>query len=130
MRAVDTNVLVRLFVNDDPKQFAAAAKALALEPIFIPKTVLVELEWVLRGVYGHSRSVIASIFDQLMLKADVEIEDDSVVARAMDWFKRGVDFADAIHLASSRHARSFVTFDAALRRRGSVLGLAPKTEEP
>jgi predicted nucleic-acid-binding protein len=130
MRAVDTNVLVRLFVNDDPKQFAAATQALAAEPVYIPKSVLVELEWVLRAVYGHSRTVIGPILEGLMSKADVEIEDDKAVSRALDWFKRGMDFADAVHLASSRHVRSFLTFDAALRRRVTVLGAAPRAEEP
>lgn len=130
MRAVDTNVLARLFVSDDPKQFVAARQALAQESVFIPKSVIVELEWVLRGIYGHSRVAIASVLDQLVSKADVEVEDLAAIKRAIDWFKRGMDLADAVHLASSRHADSFLTFDAALRRRVSVLGAVPRAIAP
>jgi predicted nucleic-acid-binding protein len=130
MRAVDTNVLVQLFVNDEPKQFAAAAQALAAGPIFIPKSVVVELEWVLRGVYGHPRAAIVSIFDQLISKADVEIEDETAILRALDWFRHGIDLADAVHLASSGHADSFLTFDVSLRRRAATLGATPLAAAP
>jgi predicted nucleic-acid-binding protein len=130
MRAVDTNVLVRLFVNDDPTQFAAATKALGTGPILILKSVVVELEWVLRGVYGLPRTVIVSIVDQLMSKADVEIEDEAAMTRAVDWFKHGMDLADAVHLASSQSAESFLTFDVSLRRRASTLGAIPPAVAP
>ncbi len=125
MRAVDTNVLVRLFVNDDPKQFAASRQALAAEATFVPKSVIVELEWVLRGAYGQPRVAIASILEDLLSKADVEVEDSAAVAQAVEWFKAGMDLADAVHLASSRHVGAFLTFDLAMRRRASRLGARP-----
>ena len=130
MRAVDTNVLVRLFVHDDSEQVKAAAKALASGPIFISKSVIVELEWVLRGVYGRPPAEIASLLEQLISKADVDVEDAAAVTRAISWFKRGMDLADAVHLASSRHVDSFLTFDTALRRRAAVLGAAPRAVAP
>ena len=63
MRAVDTNILVRLFVNDDPKQAAAARQVVAAEPIFVSKTVILELEWVLRSLYRHAPDAIASAIE-------------------------------------------------------------------
>ena len=125
MRAVDTNVLARLFVMDDAGQLVAARQAMAEDSIFVPKTVMIELEWVLRGGYGQSRTTIAAAIETILATANVEVEDAPAVARAADWFRRGMDFADALHLASSRHADAFVSFDAALRRRASTLGVKP-----
>lgn len=130
MRAVDTNILVRLFVNDDPKQAAAARQAVAAEPIFVPKTVILELEWVLRSLYGHSPDAIASAVDELISAPDAEIEDVTAVRRAIVWFRRGVDFADALHLASSGHVDAFLTFDATMRRRAAAIGVRPPVAAP
>jgi predicted nucleic-acid-binding protein len=125
MRAVDTNVLVRLFVNDEPKQTAAARQALAAGPTFVPKTVLLELEWVLRSLYGYASVAIASAIEDLISAPDADIEDETTVRRALGWFRQGIDFADALHLASSGHANAFITFDKAMRRRATTLGAEP-----
>jgi predicted nucleic-acid-binding protein len=130
MHAVDTNLLVRFFLNDDPNQFAAACRVLASGPTYIVKTGLLEFEWVLRGVYGCSRTAIASAMEGLFSKADVEIEDSEVVEQALAWFKGGMDFADALHLASGAHTSAFLTFDARLRRRASMLGTVPTAVSP
>ena len=130
MRAVDTNVLVRLFVSDDPKQAAAARQAVAAEPIFVPKTVILELEWVLRSLYGHAPGAIAAAIEGLISAPDAEIEDVAAVRRAVAWFRQGIDFADALHLASSGHVDAFLTFDNSLRRRASALGAKPTVAAP
>jgi predicted nucleic-acid-binding protein len=130
MRAVDTNVLLRLFVNDDPKQVAAVRQAVAAGLIFVPKTVILELEWVLRSLYGNAPDAIASAFEDLMSAPDAEIEDVTAVRRAIGWFRQGFDFADALHLASSGHTDEFLTFDASMRRRASTLGLKPRVTAP
>lgn len=130
MRAVDTNVLVRLFVNDEPGQTAAARRIAADDLIFVPKTVVVEFEWVLRGVYGQPRAAIASAIEALLRTANVEVEDGATVVRAVGWLRRGMDFADALHLASSSHADAFLTFDVAMRRKASALGAKPPVIAP
>lgn len=130
MRAVDTNVLVRLLVNDEPLQAALAEQAMSSGPVFIPKTVVVELEWVLRTAYRLSPAAIAAAIESLLATADVSLEDAPAVRQSIDWFKKGLDFADALHLASSVHAESFLTFDAALRRRSAMLGARPPTVTP
>jgi predicted nucleic-acid-binding protein len=130
MRAVDTNILARLFVLDDAGQMAAARQAMAADSIFVPKTVLIELEWVLRSGYGQSRATIVAAIERILGTADVEVEDAATVARAVDWFRRGMDFADAVHLASSGHVDTFVTFDAAMRRRAAGLGVRPPVSAP
>jgi predicted nucleic-acid-binding protein len=130
MRAVDTNVLVRLFVPDDAAQKAAARRAIAGDSVFVPKTVMVELEWVLRAGYGQSRATIVAAMMAILATANVDVEDVSTVTRAIDWFKQGMDFADALHLASSSHADDFLTFDVAVRRRAAMLDIKPPVVAP
>src|SRR5829696_8617601 len=121
MRAVDTNLIVRLFAQDDAEQVRTARQSLAADTVFVPKSVIVEFEWVMRGAYGESRGVIASAIETILATANVEVEDAAAVRRAVDWFRQGMDLADAVHLASSGHADWFDTFDAAMRRRAMTL---------
>ncbi|MBM3648378.1 MAG: type II toxin-antitoxin system VapC family toxin [Alphaproteobacteria bacterium] len=130
LRAVDTNVLARLLANDDPEQADIAQKAMTAEPVFVPKTVMLELEWVLRSSYRLSPPVIATGFEGLLAAANVSVEDSVAVARAVGWFRRGMDFADALHLASSSHVDSIVTFDRGMRRRVRALGAKPQAVAP
>jgi predicted nucleic-acid-binding protein len=130
LHAVDTNILVRLIVDDDPAQADAAQRAMASEPVFVPKTVVLELEWVLRSVYELSPPTIATAIEGLLSAADVSVEDATAIRRAVGWFKDGLDLADALHLASSSHADAFVTFDAAMRRRASAIGVRPRVAAP
>lgn len=130
MRAVDTNVLVRLIVDDDPAQSAAAEKAMSSDSVFIPKTVVVELEWVLRSVYRLSPATIASAIESLLAAQDISIEEGPAIEQAVQWFKQGLDLADALHLASSAHADGFLTFDTALRRRAATIRTSPPAIAP
>jgi len=130
MRAVDTNVLARLFALDDAGQVAAAQRAIEADSIFVPKTVMIELEWVLRNGYGQSRPTIVTAMAMIMTTANVEVEDAATVEHALDWFKRGMDFADALHLASSSHVEAFMTFDIAMRRRATAMGVRPPVAAP
>jgi predicted nucleic-acid-binding protein len=130
MRAVDTNLIVRLFAQDDAEHVGAARRALADDAVFIAKSVIVEFEWVMRGAYGQSRAAIASAIRAVLATENVEVEDAGAVARAVDWFDQGMDLADAVHLASSGHADWFVTLDRALRRRATKLQTRPVVIEP
>ncbi|HYD06125.1 MAG TPA: type II toxin-antitoxin system VapC family toxin [Reyranella sp.] len=130
MHAVDTNVVVRLFVLDDAAQAAAARRATAADTIFVPKSVIVELEWVLRRSYGQSRTTIVTVLEALLATVNFQVEDDAAVKTAIAWFRRGMDLADALHLASSSHADWFVTFDVAMRRRAQALGAKPAVIAP
>lgn len=130
MRAVDTNVLVRLIVDDDAVQSAAAEKALSSDAVFIPKTVVVELEWVLRSVYRLSSSTIASVVESLIATRDISIEEAPAVEQAVQWFRQGLDLADALHLASGAHADGFLSFDTTLRRRAATIGTTPPVAAP
>ena len=123
MTAVDTNVLVRIITNDDKVQARRAAAMLrGADSVFVAKTVLLELEWVLRSAYGIERRQIVSALRGVLGIANAEIEDEAAVIQATEWFEKGMDFADSLHLASAGCGRKFATFDTALRRRARQLG--------
>ncbi len=130
MRAVDTNLIVRVFSEDDSKQADAAERVLATDSVFLPKTVMLEFEWVMRSVYRKPTLAIAAALERMLATANVQVEDQAAVARAVAWFRRGMDFADALHLASSSHAGDFVTFDISLRRRAAELRAQPPVVPP
>jgi predicted nucleic-acid-binding protein len=121
MIAVDTNLLLRLLTKDDPSQAKRAAKVIESNNIFIPKTVILETEWVLRHAYGISKRAITSGFEKLMGLPNVRAEDQQTVFQAISWYRSGLDFADALHLASGIEADKFVTFDNAFIKKARKL---------
>lgn len=117
MIAVDTNVLVRLLTADDPDQTARAAALFEREAVLIPKTVLLETEWVLRYSYRLDAAGVLTGFVRLLGLPSVTVEDEAAVADALALYERGVDFADALHLSSAKQAAVFATFDSRLKKR-------------
>ena len=126
MRAVDTNVVVRYLTGDDPKQAERARAVIGHEPIFVPRTVLLEVEWVLRGVYDLSPDRVIPALRALAGLPGVSVEDAPLVAKAMDWAEAGMAFADAMHLAvAAAECGGFLTFDKRLARAGTRLAGIP-----
>ena len=126
MRAVDTNVVVRFLTADDPAQFRRARKVMEAGAVFVPKTVLLETEWVLRRAYDLADADILRAFEALAGAAEVDLEDAGAVQRALSWFREGMDFADALHIASRGTAREFLTFDkrlTAAARKARIKGV-------
>lgn len=117
MIAIDTNVLARFYLNDEPAQAQIAARLLMEEDVFVAKTVLLELEWVMRGVARVSAAGIAKSMAHLLSLPNVRVEDEAVVRRALKGYAKGMDFADALHLHSATGATRFVTFDRKLAKR-------------
>ena len=119
MIALDTNVLARFYLNDEPAQAQIAARLLMEEDVFIPKTVLLELEWVMRGAARVPPQGIARSIAHLLSLDNVQVEDESSVRVALKAFEKGVDFADALHAAASAATSRFVTFDERLAKRAA-----------
>ncbi len=117
MISVDTNLLVRILTNDDPIQARRAVKILKNDDIYIPKTVLLETEWVLRHAYEMGRSDIAVGFQKLLGLPNGSVEDPDSIYQAISWYENKFDFTDALHLASSRRCESFATFDSSLIKK-------------
>jgi predicted nucleic-acid-binding protein len=113
---LDTNVLARYYVaNDDAptQQQSLAAKALidSGQRLFVAKTVLLELEWVLRGYYKSPVADVVAVLEHLLALPNVEIEDRQACLWATTALREGFDFADALHHASYRQCASVATFD-------------------
>jgi predicted nucleic-acid-binding protein len=111
MVAADTNVIVRLLIGDDKIQFEKAKRLFEQEEIFIATSVVLECEWVLRYAYHLKPAAIAEAFQFLFGLPNVTLQEQAVVADAIAWHQQGMDFADALHLAGSRHCDSLATFD-------------------
>ena len=119
MRGVDTNVLVRALVRDDRAQAALAEALLSEHPVFIPITVMLELELVLRSRYGYAAKLVAQALEKVTALDNVVVAERAAVLAAAGRVAQGWDFADALHHALCEGCDDFVTLDAELARRGS-----------
>ena len=128
MIAVDTNILVRYAVKDDPKQTVIATDFLRSNSCCILKTVLLELTWVLSSQSGYdlSRSVVAERLRHICGLPTITIDDASTVAQAITWYEQGMDFADALHLASSASCAGFASMDRRMTNKASRLAAGYK----
>ena len=118
MIALDTNVLVRYLVCDDPDQAAAAREALESlsgeAPGFVCREVAVELVWMLERAYRYSRDEIATALEDLTATEHVVVEASRDVARAAMQYREGsASFADLMLLSAAKRAgaRTLCTFD-------------------
>lgn len=116
MIALDTNVIIRVVTADDPGQLQAARAVFETGDLWVCKTVLLETEWVLRYSYELSRPGIREIFCKLLGYPRLQVEDRSAVLWALALYDQGLDFADALHLASCGDADRFATFDRPLAK--------------
>jgi predicted nucleic-acid-binding protein len=114
MLAVDTNVIIRYLTRDDAEQFARANALIGGEDVFVSTTVLLETEWVLRRGYRFSRDRIIAALTAFAGLPHVTLEDPALAAKALDWTRNGLDFADALHLAKAEGCEAFVSFDQRL----------------
>lgn len=117
MRAVDTNVLVRALVQDDPAQGRRAQACLSDQPVYVPVTVMLELEWVLRSRYGFAPKAIADAMEKLAILENAVVGEQAAVVAAARKMRQGWDFADALHHALAAGCDDFATFDTNLARR-------------
>ena len=123
MNGIDTNVLVRYLVEDDPIQSRRAAAwintiAAEADRCFVSAIVLCELAWVLRGAYKVSKDDLLRVLDQVLATSQFVVGDKDVVRRAVALYRAGrADFADYVIGALHREAgcAKTVTFDRRLR---------------
>ena len=123
MRAIDTNVVVRFLTADDEKQAKAARAAIEAGDIFVATTVLLESEWVLRSAYGFEPARIVDGLRGLAGLPGITVEEPLLLARALDWTSKGLDFADALHLVKAGDCDVFLSFDRKLAK--SAKGRVP-----
>jgi predicted nucleic-acid-binding protein len=123
MIALDTNVIVRLLVADDAEQAEKARRLIEGNDLVVATTVLLECEWVLRASYQLKPVAIGSAFEKLVGLPQLRLTEPTVVQDALHAYRLGLDFADALHLAGSREAQQFATFDKSFRQRAK--GMLP-----
>ena len=121
MAALDTNVLVRYLVQDDDRQLAVARKLVlaavrAGETLYVPITVLLELEWVLRSSFGFEKEQIVATLSSLLASVELSFESEAAAEIALALYQRGqADFSDCVHVALAHAAGQspLWTFDRA-----------------
>ena len=130
MKSLDTNILVRWLVKDDARQVAKVRAILQAaieggERLFIPVTVVLELEWVLRSRYSMPKPSIIKALVSLLETSEVVFQFELAIERAVSHYRRGnADFADCLHLGLSGAENNLplVTFDKkAARLEGAAL---------
>lgn len=119
MIGIDTNVLIRYIVQDDPRQARAATRLIegqcsAEDPGFISHMVLCEFVWVLSSAYRYAKPEVIGVLEQLLRVAQLRVENPQILWRALEDFRRHrADFSD--HLIGRLHAAQgcerTVTFD-------------------
>jgi predicted nucleic-acid-binding protein len=114
MTGVDTNIIVRLLTGDDPEQAEKARAILKKPDIFLPETVMLETEWVLRHAYEFDANAIHDAFTKLCGLPNVVLPNANRMLNALQWYSEGIDFADALHLAASQGCKTFYSFDRKL----------------
>jgi predicted nucleic-acid-binding protein len=123
MRAVDTNVLVRLLTQDDARQTAVAYDWVR-EGVWVSTLALAEAIWVLAAVYGRGRSELASTVEVLLNHTELTLQDADVVEAALRRFRErpSVSFSDCLLLELARRAGHLplVTFDRNLSKLHGV----------
>lgn len=111
MIGVDTNIIVRLLTQDDPVQFGISRELFAAKEIFVADTVILETEWVLRYAYDYEPDQVCGAFRKLFGLPNVHVGNAPLLALAIKWHEKGLDFADAFHLALNQQHSVFKTFD-------------------
>ena len=126
MRGIDTNVLVRLIVRDDPGQ-VEKAEAFVAQGAWVSQLVLAETVWVLESVYGISRPRIGTVVDMLLEHDRLTLQDEDVIRGAHSAFERdrSVGFTDCLVVEAARKAGHLPvgTFDKAMSRIEGAHGL-------
>ncbi len=133
MIAVDTNILARFYCDDpsDPEASrqrpVARRLLLGSDAVFVPLTVVLELEWVMRGFYEVPASAFCDAVEHLLGMPQVTVERWEAVKDAIGLHRLGLDFADALHWSSSASCTRMLSFDdRRFVRRARRLNLVPE----
>jgi predicted nucleic-acid-binding protein len=114
---LDTNIVLRLILNDDPEQ-SGIARALLSQPASVGTGVLMETAWVLKKTYEYPRQLIAAALDALIEIPTIYVSDEAGVRWAIERYRaHGADFADMLHLVAARGSSSFASFEKRLADR-------------
>ena len=128
MIGLDTNVVLRLLLNDDLKQRQRAVKAIQQAKVLavrvtITLAVVLEMEWVLRSTAKMTKPQVLSVFDLLLESYDIEIDNEKALEQALHIYANAAaDFAECLFLAQYQRmgCQTMLTFDAKAARMAGV----------
>ena len=128
MLGLDTNVILRLLLDDDPAQKKRVSRAIERAkteglPVMLALAVVLELEWVLRSSANMTKAQVLGIFRLLLESYDVQIENEKVLEEAIHTYQHAtVDFAECLFLAQYQRmgCQTMLTFDAKAARLEGV----------
>lgn len=129
-KSVDTNILLRSLVIDGSAQSTQACKIMLGGKLFLPTTVLLEAEWVMRSVMQIDNHTVSRLIAMVLDLPGVELENRVCVEHALTALGAGMDFADALHLYSSSQCGMLVTFDRKFVKRAEQIGSIPPVKLP
>ncbi|CAD5957917.1 Putative PIN domain nucleic acid-binding protein [Planktothrix agardhii] len=124
MIAIDTNIIVRFITRDDELQYQQSLELFKNKNIFIPDTVILETEWVLRFAYKFKPLEICQSFRKVLGLPNIYLTNEKLILQIIKWHENGIDFADAFHLASSNHCLEFYTFDEKFIKKSQSLSIS------
>lgn len=125
MLVLDTNLLARYLLNDDPAQARRVQRLLEISPLVtVTPTILLELVWVLECSDCDRAEIVAGLRHIAGLP-NMRLPDEAALYRAVEWFAQGLDFADALHLALSPAAATLTTFDKDFVNKARRAGAFP-----
>ena len=110
MPALDTNALVRYVIEDDIAQLTAARRLIRKcvsegQTLFVPVTVTLELEWVLRSSFEYAKDEVMQVLSSLFSAAELTFESERALEVALQLYRTGAaDFADCLHIALAAQA--------------------------
>ena len=125
MIGIDTNILLRYLLKDDPALSPRALEIIVANDCFVTRAALTEVVYTLESYYRSPRADIGRALDALLSLQRVSIEDGAVTERAVSWYKAGMDFGDAMIAASSHGSARVETFDRDFARLARKLRTAP-----
>ena len=130
MIALDSNVVLRYLLNDDPRQSAKARALLASgERFWLPVTVVLEVAWVLKS-HGAEPAAVALGVRTLLGLPELTVQERDAVVRALAWQQHGMGMADALHLALSHQAVALKTFDKDFAKAAKRVAAKPAVSAP
>lgn len=119
MRAIDTNVIARYLLHDDPEQ-AVIATEIIRGGVVVPLTVLLETGWLLGSRYRQPRDVVAATLIDLLDLPYVHVDNAVGIKWALDRYRTGADLADMLHLIDASPAEVFATFDGGIAAKAGI----------
>lgn len=138
MIGLDTNILARYYIDGEDSEPKTLAQCLIAKNIidtqqnlYVANTVMLEFEWVLRGIYKFSVDEALMVFNHLITLPNIAFENKNAIIQAIFWAENGLEFSDAFHLANYTHCEKMYSFDdKGFTRKVAKFGFSPPVVIP